>query len=1353
MRAVEGHPDFARLEARLVALIREAKAASAAGPFAPVLVVVPTARLRAHLQEVLARRCGVLLNVSLLDYSSLVREAAGAAGADLPREIPRRAREAVLEGCLGPRFRRFADYVGACPGALPSLLETMDELRNAGVDPEAALGTERHSRRGREVLELYDVYCERLAALATARDELDARADAGARDDATAAGASPRAGAGGRADLTSTGASRRAGDTPRTLFEEERIVPPGSRETSRPADNTPRTLFDEEWADTIVGRHTSNRESSGADAGATVTGLADGPAGAMGWADPAGVRREAARHVRAWSRRFDSVIHYGAYELIGSNLELMRAIENGGTHVTYLLPWHPSAPAFEYARRFVTSLLGEQPRLLGDPPSGDRLLGDRLHVLYDEEAAPPPPLDPARVAFFHTQGPEAELRETALRILDLVRGEQAAHLSAHDGADLPSGVGSKGSAPSAARPLALSSIAIIARSLEPYAPLLEPILHGRFRIPFTTSASLDALADPHVMAALNLARVVLDDCERQPLLDLARSGLAIPAGKVKPDEEADDWDLLARKCRIMRGRDAWTRELLHLLKQPDLWTAPGESPEARESAERRLQAWRISAERLASWIDSLHSDAGPLREVSSWEEWADAFEALLARSLEGFGETPVRAAGTTREEREDAPHRVAADLLPGRGAAPHRAPGTFLLEHGGALDREAPPGARAFLGALDEMRDLEAVGIPFPRESGAPSSRGALHFLEISLRKASGAGSDLRRGIPIGSVPPSQHGRDNGGVRVLAAEQARGLAFDVVFLIGFNADLVPRRPREDPFLGDSDRALLRDQLARPLEVKSAGREEEHLLLAHLLGCARERLTISWQRADETGRARVESLALREVARLALGGGDLALLHDPGRTHRVAAHPADAAAEIRDRFRLMPAGDAAVGAFLEIGSPQEALRLYPRLSGAGLVVGRESLAHGLERLSAIESFEPRELRFDAIVGADAARPPVLWSPSRLEDMGNCPQQYFFRHVLRVAELDAVLEDHEIDLAELGLLAHKVLQEVYAALAAEGLLGGTVGYMERGSGSATGHGSAAERRRATGPGGGGSAAGRGSCDGEGGASETARRAIELLEKHWPARFSEVAAVIHRRFPLMWRSLSALWKNALRTFLLHDLSEAELAGSRVVAVESLLETAIPLGSGAPALPIRGRIDRVVLDAAGRMIVGDYKTMGNLQAKVDMARILKGRALQMPLYVLMQEAAGSAEGAPRQVSAEVIGVGPGYSEGAPPSEPAPEGYPARAALDVERMEEIREGLHETIRILSETAAGGLFPLNPESDRCGWCPYVRACRRSHEPTLARLSGFDGAARYFALSSKSSKQPLIAAAAEGAGGR
>ncbi len=1335
MRTVEGHPDFARLEERLAERIGEAKAASPAGPFAPILIVVPTARFRSYLHAWLGRRFGALLNVEILEHSSAAREAAAAAGADLPRTLPRRVLEALLESCLDRASPRLAAYVRDCPGAIASLSGTMRELRESGVEPGSWKNIEGITARGREILDLYRAWCERIGV---------------------------------------------------------------SNVTLNLRSATP-------WPQDAAGV----KEASSA---APLT-----------HSDRAGQIREAAKHAGAWARRFEMVIHYGAYELIGSNLDLMRAIEEGGTPVVYLVPWHPTAPAYAYARKFLTEFLADEPRLLqarqggggtprgrhgadrlpegrihdeapppspppdprlleanGDTATGgkgagrlpgdqlaflydeglpsprlerrmidaragggtasrgegaDRLLGDRLPFLYDEDSPPPPPLDSPTLSFFHAQGAEAELRETALRILDLVRGGRA---GAADGEDSRLGVGasnprehqrdedigagdadgpstgtspgdakSSAGGPSTGAPLCdsganrgaspgdadviagawpgdadvstgarqgeavasaappgdartnacaspLSRIAIIARSLEPVAPLLGPILHGRFGIPFTTSAAFDAAADPQVMAALNLARVVLDDCERQPLLDLARSGLLLPESGVDPADEADEWDRLARKYRIMRGRDAWTRELQLLVSKADLLVSPDADEETRGRAERRREARLISVERLGRWLDSLDTAAAPLRQAGSWAAWADSLSDLLSKRLAGFMDT---------------------------------------------LRREIAPGAQAVRSALAEMREMGEAGIAFPQGDDPARSAAALRFLEAGIGRSR---------IPIGSIPRAGAGEraDNAGVRVLDAMQARGLAFDHVFLIGFNADMFPRRPREDPFLGEPDRALLRAGLSRPLPLRAAGREEEHLLLAHLLGAARRGLTISWQRADETGRARVESLALREVARVALGGPELARATDPARAHRVAAHPADSATEIRDRFGMMPVEEAGVGALLQLASPAGALQHRRSLAGDGLIEEGGNLLHGLEMLAAIESFAPAHPRFDAIVGARAAPPPESWSPTRLEDLGNCPQQYFFRHHLRVNELDAVLEDHEVDIREMGILAHRVLQSLYPRLTAEGHLTGAPGD----------------------------------------ASGAARRGVELLEQEWTAHFFEVAAVINRRFPLMWKSLSALWKNALRTFLLHDLSELERAGSKILALEERVEKTLDVG-GARPLPIRGRIDRIVLEAAGGRIVADYKTMGNLPNRVDISRILKGRSLQLPLYVLMQEsAAASKEGTP-SIRAEVIGVGPAFSEGASPSEPSPEGYPSREILDADLMARIREGLLETLHVLDETAAAGCFPLNADSDRCGWCPYRRACRRGHAPTLTRLASTPGVARYLELGLKSSRLPLLAARA------
>src|SRR5438034_129915 len=96
------------------------------------------------------------------------------------------------------------------------------------------------------------------------------------------------------------------------------------------------------------------------------------------------------------------------------------------------------------------------------------------------------------------------------------------------------------------------------------------------------------------------------------------------------------------------------------------------------------------------------------------------------------------------------------------------------------------------------MRRLDAAGIPY-------AGPAALSFFEQAL---------ARNDAPIGALggAGSPALPDHGGVRVLDAMQARGLSFDSVFLIGFNADLFPPRRTEDPFLPDADRRALRAAL-------------------------------------------------------------------------------------------------------------------------------------------------------------------------------------------------------------------------------------------------------------------------------------------------------------------------------------------------------------------------------------------------------------------------------------------------------------------------------------------------------------------------------------------------------------
>ena len=1119
MRHVEGHPDFERLERRLVELVCAAKAEGPLGPLTPILIVVPTARLKSHLQRLLAGEFGALFEATVLHHAALATRAATAAGVALPRLIPPRVRDAILHTCLDRSFERIASWIDACPGGLKALRASMDDLRDAGVVARSAHDLPELSRRGREMLHLYSLY---EAAI-------------------------------------------------------DRLIP-------------------------------------------------------LGLADDAGRTGIAAHHAAAFALRFHAVIHYGAYELIGSNLALMRAVESAGRPVTWLVPCHPEAPAYAYARRFVESSLGTQATLLPDGAPSGRLLGERLRLLYDEDAASTPPVEGGCVRFFHAQGAATELREAGLRILSAA------------------GKGATGD---------LSRTAIVARSLEPYVPWLDPVLRDELRIPFSTRAARGALEDPHALAAHRLAEAALEDYERQPLLDLARTGLLkLPGEGANGVDEAPGWDMHSRRFRIARGRDGWTRDLR---RQIESWFSGildgdpekdnADDPAFRERALARRAAWLASAGTLAQLIDSLERGASAVRKATSWTGWAEAFEAFAAERLEGFG----------------APS----------GGSPR------------------PPGAEAVFDALAGMRMLDDATIPFAGREALEWFKRAVSEARICL-DGSGSGGGAA---------------DRGGLRVLSAEQARGLAFDRLFLIGFNADLIPRRPREDPFLFDADRSLLRERLSVAMPVKSAGREEEHLLLAHLLGAARGEVTISWQRADESGRARVPSLALREVARIVLGEADPSLPLQPEHSLRIPAHPSDLAADTRDRLGLMAPGAARIGAALHGGGPAGVAAMAGALPDSADPPLTGNLTPGLKLLEAVESFEAANLSYDGFVGS-AAPPRDTWSPTQLERMGNCALHYFFNDVLKVRPLDDLLAEHELDRSEMGQVAHAVLRDIYRALIDEGALSGP----------------AADPPWA------------------------ARRAVELMEPAWAGRADAMAARMHLRYPLLWRSLSGLWKNALQTFLLHDIVDLERQEARIVGLEHEVRAEVRVREQDEPIRMHGRFDRLVRSGDGAPVVADYKTGGNLESRVNLSQMLKGIALQLPLYVLMEEAEARAQGREIPgVAAEVIGIGPAFSEGSPATDPRPEGYPARETLDPVKFGKYRDGLAETLRILKESADAGRFPLNPATSWCAWCPYARACRSGHAPTIARLESAPEARGYLALGGKSIRRPLLDGGGAGGG--
>jgi RecB family exonuclease len=963
---------------------------------------------------------------------------------------------------------------------------------------------------------------------------------------------------------------------------------------------------------------------------------------AAGYADRAGRIAAVLDHAPRFAARYRLIIHYGAYELVGMNLDLMRAVHAAGVPVIYLAPGHATAPAFAYSRDFWREMLAVEPVTVPGSDDPGRLIAGALPLLYDEEARG---TLQESVAFHHTQGAAAELAEAALIAIDDHRRHGG---PAH-------------------------RIAILARTMEPYAAALQPIVRAN-TLPVTTSAALPLLRETSAQAALRLLRCVLLDFPAQAFFDLLRGGLLRPAAGGDPAIDVDAWERLAREYQIHGGRRVFVDLLPSWIESSAPRIPDDAGPEVRERAAGRRRALLSQARHLKTLVAALDRDGARLRAARDWRAWAGAARRLVQERLAGF--TPGGAdAGTASAE---------------------------------AILVNAP--ADTVLVTLDDLEAIAAAGVRFDDPTAA------LVRFEQAVAAAS---------LPLGALRSDGEpdAGDNGGVRVLDVMQARGLAFDTVILVGLNATLFPRPPRPDPFLPDADRLRLRATLHRPVPIKEVRLDEEHLLLALALGSARRRLAVSWQRADEAGKARAPSLALREIARVTRGSPDLDLVVSAAR--RVSADPLSRGRESIAAHGLLAPADAGLAVALAARSP-ERLRVHvPFLAPRVLAGPPEALDSGLRFLLAIASRDRSD--FDALVGPGWERPseaapgaappgpaaampsPRTWSPSRLETLGACPQQFFFRHVLGVEEWGDPSTPHELDRREIGEAVHSVLAEVYR----------DIGEVRTGSMSA----------------------------------DIGQR----LRGAWDRHTGRVGARLEALYPGLWGLVGGQWLEALGRFLARDLPALRARGG-TVECEKPVTAALILPGDLARLGLHGRFDRLLRND-NEVVVADYKTGGKPEDHVDLANILKGRRLQMALYALMAEAGNSGEEGERataraasatapgtpgpRVEVEVLGVGPEF-------EPDPDA--ARARLDMEKFNRARAGIFETLEVLEHLAAGGLFPLNEGSERCEWCHFRRACRRSHPATLERLAARPELLDYIQLRRKNTRRPFLADV-ESAGGQ
>jgi ATP-dependent helicase/nuclease subunit B len=586
-------------------------------------------------------------------------------------------------------------------------------------------------------------------------------------------------------------------------------------------------------------------------------------------------------------------------------------------------------------------------------------------------------------------------------------------------------------------------------------------------------------------------------------------------------------------------RHTIVREFLLLLRVLAEDFPRDDTVELLQSRHLDWTALGCSASPPAARADAWSREAGI---IDGLEEWSTELENLTADAARG-------PRGTEQARRIEEALRAVERAVPREAASWSGHASGLSASFDRIFGRPDHPSADQLHEILDVMGDLECLG----------GDRREVSFDE--------ARAWLEEAVDAGTMTLQRE--DGGGIRVLDAMQLRGLTFERIHLMGLNSGLFPRAPREDPILPDPLRRALRLRTSRPIGVESDGGEEEHQLLAGLIGAARKRIDVSWQRADESGRAKNASLALRELARLAYGRPDIERVRNDA-TH-LPSHPAQwLDSLVRETGLLSPDEERLLAA------------LHSRAADAAESLGTRfpELLPGLDMLRATQSFAPARGDYDGRIGPVLLDKPL--SVSALGVLGSCPLQFLFSSVLRVRPLEERANAFELARNELGNRIHALLEELYGALRDQGAF-------------------------------------------EAPADDLVERGMAWLDERRGRVFGDLGSRLSQRVPVLWQIETGRWLAAVKRFVRADLERIAGRGMAPAQLEELRSVPLEFGEGVAA-EVRGKFDRLLV-GRDATIVGDYKTSTSLGWRAQPTSMLKAKALQVPLYAMMAGRDAGAE------------------------------------------------------------------------------------------------------------------------------
>jgi CRISPR/Cas system-associated exonuclease Cas4 (RecB family) len=539
-------------------------------------------------------------------------------------------------------------------------------------------------------------------------------------------------------------------------------------------------------------------------------------------------------------------------------------------------------------------------------------------------------------------------------------------------------------------------IAILLRNVDQYQPLLEEALR-RAAIPGYFSRGA-ARPDPAGRAFLALLACASDGCSASRFAEYLSLGQLPPVDQdgapIKPIPQwvPPDDEILANFPSAPPGPEA----------------AP-----APNSADETTLAVPIGWEKLL--VDAA--------VIGGHHRWARRLRGLRA-------ELQAQLRDLDKEDQSHRPHierridqltrleHFALPLIDILGSLPQAAHWGEWLDRLSELAQMALRYPESVLAVLSELRPMGEVG---------PATLEEVYDV-LSEKMGSLRGDPARRRY--------------GHVFIGSIDEARGRAFDTVFLPGLAEGLFPRRAFEDPLLLDEHRAKLCGKSpACFLETQEHRIARERMLLHSAAAAATRRFVVSYPRMDVSeARPRVPSFYALEILRAA-----------EGRLPSLREFKERAAASAQTRLDWPAPSDPAIAiddAEYDLASLQAALKL-PADSAKGsaryLMEVNESLARSLRTRG--RRWRNRWTSADGLVDPDAATLKVLeahrfsqrsYSPSSLQHFSACPYRFLLQGIFQFRPREAAVPLEQMDPLTRGALFHEVQFQLFRKLKELGLL---------------------------------------------------------------------------------------------------------------------------------------------------------------------------------------------------------------------------------------------------------------------------------------------------------------------------